>query len=193
MTIEIVEASPAALPEYARVPIAFTVDRLLDVATLGGTPERFGVSERRLDIPYEKNYDSLAGEGPLHWPLRFDLTNWTFFTARLASRIVGGAAVVFDTPQLTMREGRRDIAVLWDIRVSPDVRGQGVGSALFEKAEAWARSRGCRQLEIETQNTNVVACRFYERHGCELRGVQRAAYPELPDEIQLLWYRTLRS
>ena len=30
---------------------------------------------------------------------------------------------------------------------------------------------------------NVRACRFYERQGCQLRAIHRAAYPELPDEI----------
>jgi hypothetical protein len=49
----------------------------------------------------------------------------------------------------------------------------------------------CRQLKIETQNTNVQACRFYERLGCQLRAVDRAEYPELPQEIQLLWYKDL--
>ena len=64
-------------------------------------------------------------------------------------------------------------------------------SALFERVEAWAQLHGCRQLKIETQNTNVHACRFYERHGCQLRVIHRAAYPELPEEIQLLWYKDL--
>jgi GNAT superfamily N-acetyltransferase len=77
------------------------------------------------------------------------------------------------------------------IRVSPDARGQAVGSALFDRVEEWARSQGCRQLKAETQNTNVRACRFYERVGCELRAVHREAYPELPGEIQLLWYKEL--
>ena len=90
-----------------------------------------------------------------------------------------------------MLEGRRNLAVLWDIRISPHARRQGVGSALFESVEAWALRHGCRQLEIETQNTNVPACRFYERQGCHLRAIDRAAYPELPEEIQLLWYKDL--
>jgi hypothetical protein len=48
------------------------------------------------------------------------------------------------------------------------------------------------ELKIETQNTNVGACRFYERQGCELRAIHRAAYPQFPEEIQLLWYKDLR-
>jgi ribosomal protein S18 acetylase RimI-like enzyme len=42
-----------------------------------------------------------------------------------------GAVVVLKTPSLTMLEGRDDLAMLWDIRVSPEARGQGVGTALF--------------------------------------------------------------
>ena len=37
----------------------------------------------------------------------------------------------------------------------------------------------------------VRACRFYERQGCQLRAIDRAAYAELPDEIQLFWYKDL--
>jgi GNAT superfamily N-acetyltransferase len=191
MTIDLAEEPMTALPAYGRVPIVFTVDRGLQVTTRVDGPGGFVFSERCLDIPYEKDYDAIDGEGPLHWARRFDVSNWTLVTARVATRRVGGAAVAFDTPGLTMLEGRRDLAVLWDIRVAPGARRQGVGSALFERVEAWAQRHGCRQLKVETQNTNVRACRFYERQGCQLRAIHRAAYPELPEEIQLLWYKDL--
>jgi GNAT superfamily N-acetyltransferase len=90
-----------------------------------------------------------------------------------------------------MLEGRNDLAVLWDIRVAPEFRGQNIGSTLFAAAQAWALARGARQLKVETQNINVPACRFYARQGCVLRAIERLAYPELPDEIQMLWYKDL--
>jgi GNAT superfamily N-acetyltransferase len=99
--------------------------------------------------------------------------------------------VAFDTPTVEMLEGRRDLAVLWDIRVAPEARGQGVGAALFGAAAAWAAARGCRQLKVETQNVNVPACRFYASQGCVLAAIHRFAYPGLPHEVQLLWYRDL--
>ena len=179
-----------ALAEYARLPIAFSVDRVLDIMTRadGG----FVLSARRLETSYVKDYDAIDGEGPLHWTRRFDVSNWALFTARVSGSRVGGATVAFNTPGLTMLEGRRDLAVLWDIRVAPEARGKGIGSALFERVEAWAQAQGCRQLKVETQNINVRACGFYARHGCELRAIHHAAYPDLPEEIQLLWYKDLR-
>jgi GNAT superfamily N-acetyltransferase len=112
--------------------------------------------------------------------------------ALLPIAFLGGATVAFNTPGLTMLEGRRDLSVLWDIRVAPDARGKGIGSALFEGVEAWAQTQCCRELKVETQNVNVHACDFYARHGCQLRAVHHAAYPELPKEIQVLWYKDLR-
>lgn len=99
--------------------------------------------------------------------------------------------IAFDTPGVEMLEGRRDLAVLWDIRVAPEARGQGVGAALFRAAEEWARARGCSQFKVETQNVNVAACRFYARQGCVLTAIDPSAYPGLPGQIQLLWYKDL--
>ena len=191
MIIDVTEEPMAALPEYARIPIIFTVDRVLDVTNRDDGSGGFALSERHLVVPYEKDYDAIAGEGPLQWSHRFDLSKWALFTARFAHGIVGGATVAFDTPGVAMLEGRPDLAVLWDIRVAPDARRQGVGSALFQRVEGWAQLHSCRQLKIETQNTNVRACRFYERQGCQLRAIDRTAYPDLPEEIQLLWYKDL--
>ena len=90
-----------------------------------------------------------------------------------------------------MLEGRDDLGVLWDIRIDPQYRRRGVGSQLFARAAIWARQRSCRTLKIETQNTNVPACKFYACHKCELRAIHPHAYLEIPDEVQFLWYLDL--
>lgn len=191
MLIEVREDSAAALAEYARIPIAFAVEEIFDVAVrdtgLGG----FVLTRRRLEVSYVKNYDAGEGESPAHWAKRFDVSNWQFLAAYAEGVRVGGAALTFDAAGIHMLEGRDDLAVLWDIRVAPEARGRGVGSSLFRAAETRAAARGCRQLKIETQNINVAACEFYARRGCELGGINRFVYPRLPNEVQLLWYKEL--
>jgi GNAT superfamily N-acetyltransferase len=189
--VEVAADPAAALREYASVPIAFEVRSVLDVAEPDAGSAGFVLAERRLVAPYVKDYDAISGEHPAGWAERFDVSRWGVFAAWVAGRRVGGAVVAFRTPGLCMLQGRDDLAVLWDIRVAPEDRGKGVGTALFRAAEAWARARGCRQLKVETQNVNVPACRFYARQGCVLTSVHRHAYPGLPDEIQLLWYKDL--
>ncbi len=132
MRVEISEGPMTALEEYAGIPIAFEVGRVLDVAE--PVTDEFVLTERRLDVPYLKDYDAINGEDPARWARRFDVSNWGLLAARVEGRRVGGAAVAFNSPGLDMLEGRGDLAVLWDIRVSPEARGQGVGSALFRAA-----------------------------------------------------------
>jgi len=190
-SIEISEEPMSAASEYARIPISFEVHAALDVIADASNPTSFRLSERRVGRPYLKDYDAIDDESPAQWTHRFDTSKWGLLTARVGGQLIGGAAVAYDTPGLKILEGRSDLAVLWDIRVMTSQRRHGVGSALFRAAEAWASARGCRQLKVETQHINVPACRFYARHGCELRAVHRGAYPGLPDEIQLLWYKDL--
>ncbi len=191
MDMEIVEESITVAPELARIPISFEVESVFDVSAPGGGLGGLILSERRLDTPYVKDYDTAEGEHPSQWAVRFDVSNWGLIGAHSNGVRVGGAVVAFNTAGVNMLEGRRDLAVLWDIRVSPEARGQGAGFALFRAVEAWAAARGCRQLKIETQNINVPACRFYARQGCVLGAINRFAYREFPDEVQLLWYKTL--
>jgi GNAT superfamily N-acetyltransferase len=90
-------------------------------------------------------------------------------------------------------EGRRDLAVVWDLRVEADRRRGGVGTALWRAAESWARAQGCTHVKVETQDVNVPACLFYARQGCTLRGIHPGAYPHSPGETQLLWVRSLEE
>ena len=191
MAIEVNEDPVTVVAEYADIPIAFEVSEIFDVAAEPDGSGRFALHARHLPLPYVKDYDLIAGEGPAQWAQRFDVSKWGFFSAFSAGERVGRAAVAYDTPALDMLEGRRDLAVLWDIRVVPSVRRRGVGAALFDATVTWASDRGCRQLRVETQNVNVPACRFYAHRGCVLGAAHRGIYPGLPDEIQLWWFKNL--
>jgi GNAT superfamily N-acetyltransferase len=176
---------------YEHVSIAFEAKRMLEVLTVDGGLGGLIFQERQVEPPLRKDYDSIPGHSPLEWSKRFDLSRWGLIGARLNGERIGGAVIAFNTPEVAMLEGRHDLAILWDIRVAPENRRHGVGSALFRAAESWALVRGCRQIKTETQNINVDANKFYARQGWCLGVVNRFAYEDYPDEIQLLWFKDL--
>ncbi|SRR5581483_8727881 len=191
MPIAIVEIGPEGLSEYAQIPIRFEVRSIFDVELIDGGLSGIQLHERKIQ-PYLKDYDQL--ESPLEWPRQFDVSRWGFFLARDGDKNIGAAAVAFNTNGVHMLEERSDLAVLWDIRVRPEVRERGVGRVLFEYAAQWSRQRGCRQMKIETQNVNVPACRFYRAMGCELGNIHRFGYaadPRVAGEVMLNWYFNL--
>ena len=190
MNIEVVGDALEHLPAHERISIAFEVRSVLELTVADGGLGGFVLHERELAAPYVKDYDS-SGRRPSDWGKEFDTSNWALHSAWIDGRRAGGIVVAFRTEGVDMLERCNDLAVVWDLRVAPDARGRGVGSALFAAAEVWAKAQGCTQLKVETQNVNVAACRFYVRRGCTLGGMHRFAYPQLPQEVQLLWYKDL--
>jgi ribosomal protein S18 acetylase RimI-like enzyme len=190
MTIETAGVPSQLLADYAAVPIAFEVTSVL--SALKGTERPFELTASSVDPPYVKDYDAI-GDRPLDWAARFDTSQWVLFLARSDGRSLGGATLALGTSELHTLEDRSDLAVLWDIRVTPAARGRGIGRALLGAAEALARARGYRELKVETQNVNVPACRFYAALGFQLRAVREHAYPACPGETQLLWYKALHD
>jgi GNAT superfamily N-acetyltransferase len=193
MTIEceIVEEPLRGLAAYGQIPIRYDVRSVFDLRVIDSGLGGFSLVERALAEPFTKDYDALRGEGPTHWATKWNLANWGLLSAVVAGQRVGGCVLAYRTAGLAMLEGRDDVVALWDLRVHPDRRGCGIGSRLFAAATAWAKKQGCRLLKAETQNINVPACRFYAAQGCVLGAVDRFAYAELPDEVQLIWHKTL--
>ena len=191
MSVNVREQTISRLAELSAIPIAFEVERMLDVSLVDGGLGGMVLSEVAVEEPWIKDYDAINSGGPSRWAQRFDVTNWGLIMAQESGRLVGGAVVAFGTPDLHMLQGRSDLAALWDIRVHPETRSVGTGAKLFRAAETWARDRGCRSLKAETQNINVPACRFYQRMGCTLGAIDRFAYPDLPNEVQLIWLKQL--
>jgi ribosomal protein S18 acetylase RimI-like enzyme len=168
--------------DYATIPIAFDVRERLDLAAVR-VAQPLPTPCRTIPIarPFTKDYDAIAGNRPADWSSHDDCGPWRCVTAIADDVTVGRAA-------FAVRDGE---ATLWDIRVAPDFRGRGIGSELLAVVEGFARPAGARRVIAETQDINVPACRFYARHGYVIRTIQPLAYPELPDEVCLVWRKVL--
>ena len=99
--------------------------------------------------------------------------------------------LIVDDQRIELLRDCAACALLWDLRVAPEMRGQGIGTALVHAVEQRASRRGARALRVETQQVNVPACRCYQRCGFRLQRAVRHAYASLPNEVQLLWEKRL--
>jgi len=193
MKIAIEEIFPNRLTEYNRIPQKVVVKSKLQVELINQGLGGMLLREVPVDVPYLKDYDA-SGDLPSDTAKKFDVRNWGFFLAIAGVSPVGAAMVACDTTGVFMLEARRELAVLWDIRVCPEYRG--VGIPLFRYAAEWARRHGCTQMKIETQNVNVPACRFCQRMGARLGEIHRygyAAIPAVSHEVMLNWYLDLTN
>lgn len=57
------------------------------------------------------------------------------------------------------------LVTLYDLFVHPSSRRQGVGTALMERAERYARESGADRVRLETHFSNTMAQALYEQRG----------------------------
>ena len=86
-------------------------------------------------------------------------------------------------------ESWRPVASIQWLIVDRPWRGRGVGRALVEQALTWGRAQGLRAIVLETQSTNIDACRFYLRMGFRISGLQDPFYfnDRVAEERAIFW------
>ena len=94
--------------------------------------------------------------------------------------------------QIVLRKDWNRYAFIEDICVSASYRGNGIGTALIQKAVQWAKEKRLCGLALETQDNNLLACRFYAKCGFSVGAVNTMLYKnfEKPwsDETAIFWY-----
>lgn len=174
------------LEEYGNIPFGYTTNKKYEIKRIDNG--KGGIKLELVDVPtFTKDF----GNNVSHWKELFDMSNWKFFVAYDEDKMIGGSIVATKTKNCNMLEGRDDLAVLWDIRVSEEYKGMGIGTKLFCMAKEYAKSNGFRELKIECQNTNPAAVNFYYKQGAMLGAINMYAYKDYPDEVQLLLYLDL--
>jgi ribosomal protein S18 acetylase RimI-like enzyme len=189
LNIEIREVTKEHLNEYVKIPMWFKVTSKFNLNKVNGGLG--GITFDEIVVaPYIK--DLSLYDKPLEWSKRFDISNWGFFIAYDNDLPIGGATLAYNTEGVKLLSNRKDITVLWDLRVAPEYKSMGIGSKLFSFVVNWSKERNCKQIKIETQNNNVPACKFYAKQGAVLAEINEYAYyGEDDDEVMLIWYLDL--
>ncbi|MBS1715741.1 MAG: GNAT family N-acetyltransferase [Armatimonadetes bacterium] len=182
---------PGAFEEHGLIPISFMVQATVDLDVLLRTEGRTVVAVPRPS--YEKDYDAVPTERPASYSRNGDTGRWLVLGAFADGRRVGGVVLAPRANGFAFAEDRHRAAVIVDLRVSPDFRGIGIGRRLIEESCSHVAGLGTETLVVETQDTNVPACRLYSSCGFSVFTVDRLAYGEDTDEALIGWERSLEA
>jgi len=128
---------------------------------------------RELQIAEGKIYDRMKPpEAMGDWYLddlleTCDKQKGQIFVADRAGAAVGYAVVLAEVPseEVSPDEVSYLYAFITDVSVTQELRGQGIGKALLQKCEAYARSHNAKWLRIGVLVNNGTAVRAYEKAG----------------------------
>ena len=81
--------------------------------------------------------------------------------------------------------GEQKYLDLTSIHVSEDMRGNGIGRQLFQKAKEWAKAKGAQKLYISSHSA-VESQAFYKKMGCvEAKIYNKKHIEKEPFDVQL--------
>ncbi|MFH5881337.1 GNAT family N-acetyltransferase [Liberiplasma polymorphum] len=186
--IKIIEKNHQDLEDYSKIPMRFKRETIYHVNVINQGLGGFLLEEVTGD---NKMHDPSFGEGPGKWKKMFDIKNWRIFIAYDKDLPVGGIALAYQTKGCNRLEGKDDLIVVWDLRVHPDYKAQGIGKRLMNQADAFAKEVKASQIKVETQNNNTNACKFYASQGYTLGEVNRFAYRDAPEESMFIFVKNI--
>lgn len=138
----------AAQPFHVRVAEASDAARLAPLCAAHAAYEQLPPA----DLRHAARLHAALASGQLH--------AWLLYREAQA---VGYASATLDYATLS----GRSYAHLDCLYLHAEVRGQGGGRALLHAVIAFARSRGCAELQWQTPAWNARAIDFYDRQGAQ--------------------------
>jgi ribosomal protein S18 acetylase RimI-like enzyme len=115
-----------------------------------------------------------ACDPPFHKRYHVSLDEETMDTVLVSVAAWEGEALLGFALVREERWNRR--AVLADFYITPDSRGQGIGTAMLDEVIRRVAETESRHLWIESQNINFPAIQFYRQMGFEICGFDAALY-----------------
>ena len=121
------------------------LDEFLDLFEIVAAEKRYIGAEAPIDRPRKRE----------QYLERFDSEDWGLLVAVGPGRDIVGQIGLKD------RRGLIEIGML----VAPDMRGQGIGTALLTAGLDWARERHAHKVTLQVWPDNVAARNLYARFG----------------------------
>ncbi|HXW54392.1 MAG TPA: GNAT family N-acetyltransferase [Candidatus Cybelea sp.] len=133
------------------------------------SPERRDYS-RMADLAGQLGYES-TGEGIATRLAEIEnMREYAIFVAELPDGEIAGWVSVFVYRTVTA-DARAEISGLI---VDARARSLGIGRRLLERAEEWARQKGCSAVGLRSNVTREQAHNFYERCGYRVNKTQKS-------------------
>lgn len=133
-------------------------------------------TEELYEQPYAKSYPN----DDIDYSAYIDNCDKTVFLAYSDVECIG---------QIVLKKDWNKYAFIEDICVAASARGRGVGTRLIQKAVEWVKENELNGLALETQDNNLLACRFYAKCGFSIGAVNTMVYKNFGnEEFAVFWY-----
>jgi ribosomal protein S18 acetylase RimI-like enzyme len=147
--------------------------------------------QRPFDTPFVRNDFDFDDKEQREIARRLETGDGLWLVAQVAEAGIGSGSSGRLVGMIDVqRQAWREVGFVWNIAIDRAYRGQGLGRKLMDQVLDWGRRQGLRAIILETQTNNWYACRFYQRCGFQLTGIDDHFYTNQDvanKEVALFW------
>ena len=78
-------------------------------------------------------------------------------------------------------------AEVMHVAVEPSLRGQGIGTLLFDELIKAVKERGAKSITLEVRPSNIAAIKLYENFGLKSVGRRKNYYRDNDEDALIMW------
>lgn len=78
-------------------------------------------------------------------------------------------------------------AEVMHVAVEPKLRGQGIGTLLFDELIKAVKARGAKSITLEVRPSNAAAIKLYENFGLKSVGRRKNYYRDNDEDALIMW------
>ena len=137
------------------------LNRTLALSTCSVRSPEPGDYDKMADLAEQLGYPSTVQQVRIRLDAMANSDQYAVYVAQLPGGQIGGwiGLYVFCSVE------QDNCAGISGLIVDEQVRGRGIGKALLEAAEEWARSQGCSAISVHSNVMRERAHRFYTNNG----------------------------
>ncbi len=182
--IEIRQMTEGDIPSLKSIDANYESESYLDWHEEGeGFNREYILTEKSFDIPFVKRDYGIDDKGEAGLYRAINSQDELALVAEVEGQVAGYLHVALSD--------WRGVSVIWGIYVDRTARRMGIGHTLMRKAVEWSREKGLKAIYLETQTCNIAACRFYQKFGFVIGGIDPYYYVGTDIERQetaIFWY-----
>jgi GNAT superfamily N-acetyltransferase len=124
-------------------------------------PPKPGDCDRMADLAGQLGYECTGAEVRARLDGMWDANQYAVYVAELPGGQIAGWVGVYIFRAVVLDR----FAEINGLVADQQIRCRGIGKALLDIAEQWARSQGCSTISVRSNVTRERAHRFYTRNG----------------------------
>ena len=113
--------------------------------------------------PFDTSGDNVLTQVETHLKNKITSDNSLVLVAIDSNKVVGYS--ISETTQKRPSPRKQSLGIIYDMAITADQRGKGIGKEMLDQIKAWFKARDIKRIELSAVTKNTIGNSFWREQG----------------------------